>query len=203
MDPVGCFELYISKRNHKNSELWQKPKKNITDHEEFWFDNVPVGHDTLNEAMKQLSKNAKLSGIYTNHCIWATTVTNMNNKGFKAHDIMATTSHKSECNIKLYATRCPDNKWRMMSYALATSLIPHKCLVKSTSTVSRPQEAPKDEEMAFEREELEIPNQHIADILKQIEEEKKTKLMLCQQCISWIQQMSWSIITLITRRCHH
>ena len=72
IDPVTCFEFYISKLNPNRRDLWQEPKEKMTGLEPFWFDNVPVVRDTLNDAIKTLSEAAKLSQTYTNHCIRAT-----------------------------------------------------------------------------------------------------------------------------------
>ena len=54
IDPVACFELYLRKLNKNHDDLWQKPKEKISRIEPVWYDNVPVGHDTLTEAMKKL-----------------------------------------------------------------------------------------------------------------------------------------------------
>ena len=87
--------------------------------------------------MKTSSKKAKLSRFYTNHCIWKTVVTNLNDKGFEAHDIMAMTGHKSESSIKSYASRCPDSKCCKMCDALAENYIEPKNS-KKTATLSVP-----------------------------------------------------------------
>ena len=136
IDPVACFELYISKLNPNLDALWQKPKGKIIGTEEFWFENVPIGRDSLNDFMKNLSKKAGLGKIYTNHCIRATTVTNLNEKGFEARDIMATTGHKNESSIRSYATKCPSNKRREMSDALSSVLHKPK-KSKPTATVTK------------------------------------------------------------------
>ena len=170
---MACFELYVSKLNPNNNNLWQKLKSKITGSENFWFDNVPVGRDTLNDAMKVLSGKAGLSQIYTNHCIRATTVTNLNDKGFEARDIMATTGHKSEYSIKAYASRCQEKKRRQMSDALAVSIIPPKCKATATITSEEVQSDSNTKENELFIDELEIPDDQIADILTQIEQENK------------------------------
>ena len=101
-------------------------KKTISGLEEEWYENSPVGRDMLNDFMKKLSINAGLSKVYTNHCIRATVVTELDKKGFEARDIMATTGHRSETSIKSYASKCPDNKRRAMSEALAKPFVDPK-----------------------------------------------------------------------------
>ena len=117
------FQLYISKLNPNLTCLWQLPKKKVHSADKVWYDNAPIGKDPLNNAMKNLSTNAGLSMIYKNHSIRATVVTNLDNQGFEACHIMATTGHKSEISIKNYACKCPTRIRREMSDALANSLI--------------------------------------------------------------------------------
>ena len=109
-----------------------------------WFDDAPVRKDTLNNVMKKLSVDSKLSKIYTNHCIRHAVVNTLDNNNFKACHIMAHTGHKSESRIRAYATKCPVNKFQEMSECLANTLAkdapPAK--KKPTSTASVPTEDP-------------------------------------------------------------
>ena len=114
----------MSKLNPDCNWLWQRPKKKVHNADPVWYDNSPVGRDPLNNTMKNLSVNAGLSMVYKNHSIRATVVKNLDNKGFEARHIMATTGHKSEISIKNYVRKCPTRKMREMSDALAKSLIP-------------------------------------------------------------------------------
>ena len=103
--------------------LWQRPKVKLQDLEKEWYDAAPVGRDPLNSTMKELSKNAKLSMIYTNHCIRASVIMNLNEQGFEACDIMATTGHKSESSIRSYAKKVPVKRRHAMSDALAAKIV--------------------------------------------------------------------------------
>lgn len=116
------FELYLSKLNPNRKDLWQRPKKVVHDPFAEWYDNVPIGKDPLNGAMKALSLNAKLSKIYTNHCIRSTAMETLDEGAFEARHIMAQSGHKSESSIKVYAKRCPAKKKKEMSYCLANKL---------------------------------------------------------------------------------
>ena len=163
----------MEKLHPQRNDLWQKPKGVIKDANSSWYENVPVGRDTLNDFMKQLSKKADLSRIYTNHCIRATTVTNLNELGFEARDIMATTGHKSESSIRSYASKCPDNKRRQMSDALAESLQIKK--TKKPEIKEEPQEpqpsTSTENQNSFGIDEVEISDTEIINILTQIEKE--------------------------------
>ena len=141
--PVRLFYLMWRKLNPLVNCLWQRPKRSVTKNDPIWFDAVPVGRDPLNSMMKKISKNAGLSRIYTNHCIRATVVTSLDEKGFEARDIMATTGHKSEASIRSYSNKCKPKKRRAVSDALASNLecnekIPK--VSKAECTVSVPPE---------------------------------------------------------------
>ena len=79
-----------------------------------WYINQVIGKDTLNQVMRNLSKNANLQKIYTNHCIRASVVTNLNEEGFEGRHIVHITSHKSENSMKGYGRKLPAKKQREM-----------------------------------------------------------------------------------------
>ena len=174
LDPVTCFLLYSDKLNPKRQDLWQKPRRNITGDEEYWYENAAVGKDVLSNVMKQLSIDAELSKVYTNHCIRSTVVTKLDREGFEARHIMATTGHKSETSIKSYTSKCPSNKRREMSDCLADPFV-NKRHKNTSSTVSKPPDENKNsdvkEEPNFELEEIDLPDDQIIAILTQIEKE--------------------------------
>ena len=89
--------------------------------------------------MKKLSETAGLSKGYTNHCIRATVISNLDNAGFEARHIRAVSGHKSDETIKAYAVRCPEVKKKEMSDALSTKLKEKKQVEVPTSTITRPQ----------------------------------------------------------------
>ena len=109
--PVEIFLFYMRKLNPKWNELWQKARQEIKNPEmEPWYENQVVGRDPLNNAVKLFSQLAKLSEMYTNHCIRASVVTKLDAEGFEARHIMVISSHKSENSIKTYASKCPKNE---------------------------------------------------------------------------------------------
>jgi hypothetical protein len=74
MCPVSSFEKYLSKRNSKCSALFQHPKSSFCNDDNEWYENKPIGKHMLGSFMANLSTQAKLSEVYTNHCIRATIV---------------------------------------------------------------------------------------------------------------------------------
>ena len=49
----------------------------------------------LGNFIKEITKVAKLSKIYTNHCIYKTMATGMNHSGFSLREIANVTEHKN------------------------------------------------------------------------------------------------------------
>ena len=82
--PVKSFKKYISLLNDKCDSFFQYPSKNKKA-----FDNKPIGKNSLAEMMKDISKLANLSRIYTNHCVRKTTVTALHRQGFDLNEKMS------------------------------------------------------------------------------------------------------------------
>lgn len=92
--PVQSFNKYISKLNPKCNDLWQQPKESYNEDDAVWYNNVPLGKNTLGKMMAKISKLANLSQIYTNHCVRATSITTLDEAGLEARHIMRITGHK-------------------------------------------------------------------------------------------------------------
>ena len=179
---MKAFKLYLQKLNKTADILWQRPKHKIIDYDGEWYDAAPVGRDPLNSTMKEISKNAKLSMIYMNHCIRASVVTNLNDSGFEAHDIMATTGHKSESSIRSYAKKVPIKRRREVSYTLASKIIENNSKVAkkdAPATVTAPQKEQESNpinsyaELATFELFPEFEDQDLVDVLTQIEKENE------------------------------
>jgi len=134
--PVLSFEKYLSRLNPKNEYLFQRPKKAVDERDEVWCDNMVVGQRTLGDKMKKLSIEAKLSCVYTNHSIRATTITILDECGYEARHIMALSGHRSESNIRSYASQTSLSTKRKTSETLSESLNNKKTITTITATSS-------------------------------------------------------------------
>ena len=72
--------------------------------------------------MSTISKNAKLSRVYTNHCIRATAITLLDRKGFSAHDICSISGHHNEASLGSYTGLVTGKRKRELSDALISSI---------------------------------------------------------------------------------
>lgn len=70
--PVCSFEKYLSHLNPSNEFLFQRPR--VSDYGLVWYENHVLGEHTLGKKMHTLSEQARLSRIYTNFSIKATSL---------------------------------------------------------------------------------------------------------------------------------
>ena len=61
-----------------------------------------LGVNKLGSMMKELSLVAKLSRVYTNHCVRATAITLWSNAGLANCHMMAISGHRNEQSLKSY-----------------------------------------------------------------------------------------------------
>ena len=121
--PVSSFLRYVDKLNPECKWFWQKPKKTKPVSEsDPWYDNVPVGKNTIGSKMKNISSRAG-TNEYTNHCLRATSITTLQNAGFRDREIMSVSGHRSESSLKHYASTTTATK-HDMSHAIATVIDP-------------------------------------------------------------------------------
>ena len=76
--PVKSLKLYLSKLNQSASFFFQRPRMAAS---ACWYDAAPLGKNTVGTMMQRISKDAALSKTYTNHCIRATVITNLDELG--------------------------------------------------------------------------------------------------------------------------
>lgn len=112
--PVKLLRKYLSKLNPKCQFFFQKPKRDYFNiNHGVWYDNVPVGKDILGNMLKKISNAANCSKTYTNHCLRATTISLLNDKGYTSRDIMTVSGHHSETSIKNYCKTSSATKRKM------------------------------------------------------------------------------------------
>ena len=122
--PVASYRKYISKLNPKCECLYQRPKGVVSEDDLIWYDNAPVGHNTLGGMMKAISASAELSKSYTNHSIRATTIVNLNEAGFEDRIICSLSGHRNAASLKSYCADASVGQKRQMTDALRYSIPP-------------------------------------------------------------------------------
>ena len=72
--------------------------------------------------MKNISSAAKLSQIYTNHCVRATSITLWSNAGLPNRHIMAISGHRNEQSLQHYNHRPSTSQLKLCSDVLSKAL---------------------------------------------------------------------------------
>lgn len=135
-DGYKALELYLSKLNPKCDSFFQYPRKNWSVGDNVWYEARPVGVNSLDSMMKNISEAASLSKTYTNHSIRATAITLWSNAGIPNRHIMAISGHRSEQSLAHYNTRPSSSQLRSCSEVLSRSLVPGSS-ESSTTAVCR------------------------------------------------------------------
>ncbi|KAG8442114.1 hypothetical protein GDO86_011057 [Hymenochirus boettgeri] len=76
--PYASFVKYLAKRNPLCKAFFQRPRDHGSESDVTWYENKAIGKNLLGTRMQMLSKAAKLSKTYTNHCIGAVSVATLN-----------------------------------------------------------------------------------------------------------------------------
>ncbi|KAA8589899.1 hypothetical protein FQN60_013264, partial [Etheostoma spectabile] len=76
--PYASFVRYVSKRNPLCGAFFQRPRDHCCASEVTWYENKAIGKNLLGTRMQMLSRAAKLSKTYTNHCIGAVSIATLN-----------------------------------------------------------------------------------------------------------------------------
>ena len=124
-DGYDALRLYISKLNPNCSAFFQVPKRNWSDtSEDVWYENRPLGVNTLGDMMKKISNEAALSQVYTNHSVRATAITLWANAGLPNRHIMAISGHRNEQSLKSYNERPSSDQLKLCSDVISHALVP-------------------------------------------------------------------------------
>ena len=127
--PVQTIKSYLSHLNPEVDSLFQRPKEEslrFNPHKDsVWFEKKVLGHNTLENMLKNMSHRAGIQPYFTNHSLRATTVTILSSVNVETRQIKAVTGHKSDASIESYCERPTLDQFQRMSSAL-TSFIQGK-----------------------------------------------------------------------------
>ena len=101
-DGYKALRLYVEKANPNCSSFFQYPKANFSPEEDVWFEQRPLGINTLTNIMKKISEAASLSKIYTNHSVQATAITLWSNACISKQYIMSISGYRNKKPLAYY-----------------------------------------------------------------------------------------------------
>lgn len=130
--PLAALQLYFSKLPNNNYLFPQVVKdKNA---KSWYCEKRSLGKNNLGQMMQTISKKAKLTQMYTNHCIRVRVVSELHHKGFSSEDICSVTGHRSTGSVRHYVRVQRDQQKRKLSEALQMNQNEPKS-IKGTSEV--------------------------------------------------------------------
>ncbi|XP_031561324.1 uncharacterized protein LOC116297270 [Actinia tenebrosa] len=122
-DGYHALCLYVEKLNPECEAFFQFPKRFWNgEQEKVWFERRCLGVNKLGEMMKDLSRAANLSQIYTNHCVRATAITLWSNAGLSNRHIMSLSGHRNENSLRSYNARPSSQQLQLCSNVLSSAL---------------------------------------------------------------------------------
>ncbi|XP_033880983.2 uncharacterized protein LOC117415117 isoform X2 [Acipenser ruthenus] len=122
MCPLKAYQLYTSKLHPARNSLWQKSNKpkywglGL----DVWYEKANLGLPKLIRMMTDISRDAKLNRIYTNHCLKETAAVILSAHGVDRHHILRITAHKNDCRDGSFAEPTDCNTRRTFSSILCS-----------------------------------------------------------------------------------
>ena len=98
---VAAMKLLFRKLDDKSDRIFQMAKKSYSS-EGKWYTGCLIGKNTISAMMKRLSTKARLSKVYTNHCVRATCITRLTAQGVDPQTILGTSGHRSVQSLCTY-----------------------------------------------------------------------------------------------------
>ena len=114
--PVKTIKTYLSHLNPNTDRLFQRPKdltaKFNPNQAIIWYEQKALGHNTLDNMLRNMSERAGILPYYTNHSLRATTVTILSSNNVETRKIKAVTGHRSATSIESYCERPTLNQFK-------------------------------------------------------------------------------------------
>uniref|UniRef100_A0A4W5QHU5 ZMYM2-like/QRICH1 C-terminal domain-containing protein n=1 Tax=Hucho hucho TaxID=62062 RepID=A0A4W5QHU5_9TELE len=110
--PYASFVKYVSKRNPLCKAFFQRPRDHCCLSDMTWYENKAIGKNLLGTRMQMLSRAAKLSKTYTNHCIGAVSIATLNSiagigsKSVLLHVASETVNGGAQSHLQLVIPYC-------------------------------------------------------------------------------------------------
>ena len=100
--PVRLFKLYnkLCPKDRPENAFYLQPLRKFK--EDCWFSVKPLGHNPLDNMVKQMCKAAGIVGFKTNHSLRATAATRLYQAGVDEQLIMQRTGHRSLDGVRSY-----------------------------------------------------------------------------------------------------
>ena len=122
-DSYWCLLKYVQRLNPLQPAFFQRPSSKAKESDMIWYENSPLGVNTLATMMKEISLGAGLSQTYTNHSVRATAITLWSNNNVPSRHIMSISGHANEQSISSYNARPSVEQLKNCSNILSNALV--------------------------------------------------------------------------------
>ena len=103
---TASVEEYFELNYEYQVRLFQRPKDESSrfnpEKDKVWFERKVLGHNTLENVLKNMTQRAGIQPYYKNHSVRATTVTILSSVNMETRQIKAVTGHKRDASIESY-----------------------------------------------------------------------------------------------------
>ena len=123
--PIKAYEMYVQKIT-ATKYLFPKPCVAKRKTETWFVQNLPLGENSIDNLMSNLSDKLKLSKRYTNHCLRVTAITIFKENGKSNEEIASFTGHKNPQSIQRYCRKRRDESHQEMATILQTGFTESK-----------------------------------------------------------------------------
>ena len=136
-----------------------------------WYDTKCLAKRTFSIFMADMCKSSKLCKSYTPHCLRATVIQMMNNRGFSSRHIMFMSGHRCETSLKPYSRNSSAQQKKALSSTISKVIKPDSAqksvdLPQSTTSLYTP---PISESMSLVSDALSSRNTSLANMSYQNE----------------------------------
>ncbi|XP_061191035.1 uncharacterized protein LOC133199206 [Saccostrea echinata] len=125
--PVKMLKLLIDKTDDCASALFNNYRKDamfLPRSTSKWYKDAPLTQRTITDFMKDISKAADLSRIYTGQCLRATAIQHLTDEGFEGEDIVYMTGYKNGKSLKSNNKKISASQKRNLSCSLSKMINP-------------------------------------------------------------------------------
>ncbi|XP_061190313.1 uncharacterized protein LOC133198205 [Saccostrea echinata] len=125
--PVKMLKLLIDKTDNCASALFNNYRKDavcLPRSTSKWYKDAPLTRRTITDFMKDISKGADLSRIYSGQCLRATAIQHLTDEGFNEEDIMSMTGYKNGKSLKSNSRKLSSSQKKNLSCSLSNIMNP-------------------------------------------------------------------------------
>ena len=125
--PVQALKLLISKTHKDATSLFNncfREALTCPNTVSVWYDTKGLAKRTFSNFMADICKSSKLSKSYTPHCLGATAIQAMNDRGFSSRHIMFMSGHRCEASLKSYSRNPSAQQKKALSSTLSKVIKP-------------------------------------------------------------------------------